>query len=318
MLKNLDQSVDLLCDFYNLDFQLDERIKVFVSGESENNVSPNFNTETVEDIKEALDKDDDVDYLSTLLRGLLGAGLKRFIGRRDRDRINRFMNSNFSWGGEFTFEMWLAGLRKVDGYNWFTDVGVLELLYDFHTIRCFIRDILQNRISEDVMLRIGDIFEQIGELELTHWDLQPRKQDYGQHSYKRFSNMLGAVGFVADMDEEFTNLMKVSNGKGFWELDDVKWEVNTFRLMLGSDLYRIPMGFIMKKALADSIQAIINNEISVRKCILCDRIFRVPKVRGDRKKYCGSGCRSKASKDKNREDRNLCSISLTPPQTSKK
>ena len=117
--------------------------------------------------------------------------------------------------------------------------------------------------------------------------------------------MWAAMSFVADMDEEFTNLMKVSNGKGFWELDDVKWEVNTFRLMHGFDLYRIPMGFIMKKALADSFQAIINGEKSVRKCILCDRVFRVPNVRGDRKKYCGSGCRSKASKEKNREDNDL-------------
>ena len=90
--------------------------------------------------------------------------------------------------------------------------------------------------------------------------------------------------------------MKVSNGKGFWELDDVKWEVNNFRLMIVHFLYGVPMGFVMKKALASSIQAIINGEKCVRKCTLCDRIFRVPKVNGDLKKYCGSGCRTKASK----------------------
>ena len=304
MLKNLDQSVDLLCDFYNLDLRLDDRIKVFVSGESENNVSPNFNTETVEDIKEAFDKDDD-HLLNRLMRDLFETGRKRFIGRRDRDRINRFMNSNFSWGDELTFEMWLAGLRKVDGDNWFTGVGVLELLCDFHTIGCFIRDILQNRISEDVMLRIGDIFELIGELELLHWELLPKKQYYGEHSHRRHRNMWAATSFVADMNEELVNLKKVSNDEGYWELDDVKWEVNNFRLMVVHFLYGVPMGFVMKKALADSIQAIINGDRSVVKCILCDRIFRVPKVRGDRKKYCGSGCRSKASKEKNREDNDL-------------
>jgi len=54
----------------------------------------------------------------------------------------------------------------------------------------------------------------------------------------------------------------------------------------------------MKKALADSIQAIINGEKYVRKCILRDHIFCVSKVNGDLKKYCGSGYRTKASKVK--------------------
>ena len=56
-----------------------------------------------------------------------------------------------------------------------------------------------------------------------------------------------------------------------------------------------------EKALADSIQAIINGEKYVRKCILRDHIFCVSKVNGDLKKYCGSGYRTKASKVR-RED----------------
>ena len=172
MLKNLDQSVNLLCDFYNLDLQLDERIEEFVSGHPRSDLSHDL--DAAKGIKEAFDKDDD-HLLNRLLRDLFETGRKRFVGRRDRDRIKRFMNVHFDWGAVFTFEMWLAGIRKVDGDNWFTGVGVLELLCDFHTIGCFIRDILQNRISEDVMLRIGDIFELIGELELLHWELLPKK-----------------------------------------------------------------------------------------------------------------------------------------------
>lgn len=298
MLKDLDQSVDLLCDFYNLDLQLDERIEEFVSGHPRSDLSHDL--DAAKGIKEAFDKDDD-----RLLRDLFETGRKRFVGRRDRDRIKRFMNEHFDWGAVFTFEMWLAGIRKMGENNWFTGIGVVELLHDFHTIRCFIRDILQNRISEDVMLRISDIFELIGELELLHWELLPKKQYYGEHSHRRHRNMWAATSFVADMNEELVNLKKVSNDEDYWELDDVKWEVNNFRLMVVHFLYGVPMGFVMKKALADSIQAIINGDRSVVKCILCDRIFRVPKVRGDRKKYCGSGCRSKASKEKNREDNDL-------------
>jgi len=288
----------LLCDFYNLDLQLDERIEEFVSGHPRSDLSHDL--DAAKGIKDAFDKDDD-----RLLRDLFETGRKRFVGRRDRDRIKRFMNKHFDWGAVFTFEMWLAGIRKMGENNWFTGIGVVELLHDFHTIRCFIRDILQNRISEDVMLRISDIFELIGELELLHWELLPKKQYYGEHSHRRHRNMWAATSFVADMNEELVNLKKVSNDEGYWELDDVKWEVNNFRLMVVHFLYGVPMGFVMKKALADSIQAIINGDRSVVKCILCDRIFRVPKVRGDRKKYCGSGCRSKASKEKNREDNDL-------------
>ena len=103
------------------------------------------------------------------------------------------------------------------------------------------------------------------------------------------------------MNEKFTDLTKVSNGNEYWELDDVEWCVNSYKLLVSCVFYCLPIGFIMKKALADSIQAIINGEKCVRKCILCDRIFRVPKVNGDLKKYCGSGYRTKASKVR-RED----------------
>ena len=301
MLKNLDQSVNLLCDFYNLDLQLDERIEEFL-GHPRRDLSHDL--DAAKGIKEAFGKDDD-HLLNRLLRDLFETGRKRFVGRRDRDRIKRFMNVHFDWGAVFTFEMWLAGIREMGEGNWFTGIGVVKLLHDFYTVRCFIWDILQSRISEDVMLRIGDIFDQIGKLESLHWELLPKKQYYGEHSHRRHRNMWAATSFVADMNEELVNLKKVSNDKGYWELDDVKWEVNNFRLMIVHFLYGVPMGFVMKKALADSIQAIINGDRLVMKCILCDRIFRVPNVRGDRKKYCGSGCRSKASKEKNREDNDL-------------
>ena len=142
----------------------------------------------------------------------------------------------------------------------------------------------------------GQTFNQIGEFESLYWDLLPKKQYYGPHSDRRHHNEWDASSFVLDMHEELANLKKVSNDKVYWELSDVKWEVDNFRLMVTHTLYRVPMGFVVKKALAGSIQAIINGEKCVRKCTLCDRIFRVPKVNGDLKKYCGSGCRTKASK----------------------
>ena len=40
MLKDLDQSVNLLCDFYNLDLQLDEPIEEFLSGQLRSDLSP--------------------------------------------------------------------------------------------------------------------------------------------------------------------------------------------------------------------------------------------------------------------------------------
>ena len=40
MLKDLDQSVNLLCDFYNLDLQLDEPIEAFLSGQLRSDLSP--------------------------------------------------------------------------------------------------------------------------------------------------------------------------------------------------------------------------------------------------------------------------------------
>ena len=149
----------------------------------------------------------------------------------------------------------------------------MELLCDFLTMRLFITDILQNRIGSSVLLRIEDIFVQVESLLSFYWCLRPK-----------------------NMNEKFTDLTKVSNGNEYWELDDVEWCVNSHKLLVSCVFYCLPIGFIMKKALADSIQAIINGEKCVRKCILCDRIFRVPKVNGDLKKYCGSGCRTKASK----------------------
>ena len=279
MLLDLDQSVDLLCDFYNLDFQLDERIKKLASSKYpfemiEMNTRHHYSyvtkslsissTEYEEYIQKVLDEDLAV-HLNELFRNLLETGPKRFVGRRDRDRIKRFMNNKFEWGDGFgfTFEMWLARFREREGDNWFRSIGVLELLLDFDTFRSFIRDILQNRISEDVLFRIDSLFKLIRRTESSYWELQPKKQDYGLHSYR--------------LEEP---RKKVSNGKNYWELDDVKWGVNNSRLMSSHEFYGIPKGFIMKKALADSIQAIINNDMSVRKCILCDRIFRVPKVRG--------------------------------------
>ena len=295
MLKNLDQSVDLLCDFYNLDLQLDEPIEALLGEQPGSDLSPDLNA--MKDAIDAADKGDN-HHLNRLLRDLSETGQKRFVSRRDRDRIKRFMNKHLEWGAVDTFETWLKAIPEIPqlgGNNWFTGAGVVELLYDFHTVRCFTRHILQSRIGEDVLLRIGDLFELVGSLELSHWELLPKKQYYGPHSDRRHHNMWAAASFVADINEELVNLKKVSNDKGYWELSDVKWEVNNFQLMLGS-IYGLPMGFVMKKALASSIQAIINGEKSVRKCTLCDRIFRVPKVNGDLKKYCGSGCRTTASK----------------------
>ena len=291
MLKNLDQSVDLLCNFYNLDLQLDERMEAIFSGQPGSDLSP------------------DQTYT---FRDLFETGQKRFVSRRDRDRIKRFMNKNLDWGAVDTCETWLTEISKTPPHHhglgkdhWFASQHVLELLQDYYTVRCFIQDILQSRIGEDVLSRIGGIFSQIGTFETRHWELMPKKQYYGRHWDKSRPNTWLAANYIVGTNEERDDLKKVSNKEGYWELSDVKWEVNNFRLMVVHFLYGVPMGFVMKKALADSIQAIINGDRSVVKCILCDRIFRVPKVRGDRKKYCGSGCRSKASKEKNREDNDL-------------
>jgi len=292
MLKDLDQSVDLLCDFYNLDLQLNEQIVEFLTHYYQTNqyqsnfldrvdITKELTGESLKTLKNlgALDEDedeDDLESVNTFTRYLLGLDQKNYIGRRDKGRITRFMNKHFKWRSADCFENWLKSLPMPGisgGSGWFKGFGLLELLCDFYTIRLFIVDILQNRIGSGVLLRVNEIFAQIGTLLSFYWDLLPK-----------------------NTDEDFIDLMKVSDGNEYWELGDVKWRVNSNQLELSCEIYHLPIGFIMKKALADSIQAIINGEKCVRKCILCDRIFRVPKVNSNLKKYCGSGCRTKASK----------------------
>ena len=259
MLKDLDQSVDLLCDFYNLDLQLNEQIVEFLTHYYQTNqyqsnfldrvdITKELTGESLKTLKNlgALDEDeDDLESVNTFTRYLLGLDQKNYIGRRDKGRITRFMNKHFKWRSADCFENWLKSLPMPGISGWFKGFGLLELLCDFYTIRLFIVDILQNRIGSGVLLRVNEIFAQIGTLLSFYWDLLPK-----------------------NTDEDFIDLMKVSDGNEYWELGDVKWRVNSNQLELKC----------------------------VRKCILCDRIFRVPKVNSNLKKYCGSGCRTKASK----------------------
>ena len=211
MLKNLDQSVDLLCDFYNLDLQLDEPIEALLGEQPGSDLSPDLNA--MKDAIDAAEKGDN-HHLNRLLRDLSETGQKRFVSRRDRDRIKRFMNKHLDWGAVDTFETWLTAIPEIPqlgGNNWFTGAGVVELLYDFHTVRCFIRHILQSRIGEDVLLRIGDLFELVGRLELSHWELLPKKQYYGPHSDRRHHNMWAAASFVADINEKHHDINRINN-----------------------------------------------------------------------------------------------------------
>ena len=95
MLKDLDQSVDLLCDFYNLDLQLDEPIEAFLSEQLGSDLSPDH--KVIKSVRDATDETDNHPS-NRLLRDLFETGQKRFVSRIDRDRIKRFMNKHLDWG----------------------------------------------------------------------------------------------------------------------------------------------------------------------------------------------------------------------------
>ena len=74
MLKDLDQSVDLLCDFYNLDLQLDEPIEALLGEPPGSDLSPDLNA--MKDAIDAAEKGDN-HHLNRLLRDLSETGQKR-------------------------------------------------------------------------------------------------------------------------------------------------------------------------------------------------------------------------------------------------